>query len=306
MKPWETDETFLARWLSKSLTEEERAAFEASEEYETYVQTAQALDGFEVEDYDAKAAYAALKARIDAQRPQAKTIAFRPLPYVAIAAAFILLAGLIYWQTRPTVVVMEEVVASARQELSLPDGSRLDMQAGSLLRYNKAGWEENRSIYFEGKAYFDITEGKRFDIELRQGQVRILGTRFDILELGDSLLVNCYEGRVQVESGGEQTILTAGLTVIALPGSAMIKDSTALSQPLWLSDFVELNNIPLSSAIKQLEEIYQIEISGDYEEKMLTRAAFPTNDLDVALQQVLGSFSITYTIDSSGNVIVVE
>ncbi|MEL6699133.1 MAG: FecR family protein [Bacteroidota bacterium] len=300
MNPWETDDTFLSRWLNDQLTAEELKAFQASPDYQDYVATAQSLDTFDVGTYDAQAALKTLNQRIEEAKNATPVRRLQPLWYYAAAAAIVLLIVGVWLVRNLDGSNMQEYIAQQAQQVDLPDGTRIDLQAGSTLRYDAGDWENNRKVSLEGEAYFDVAKGKKFDIQLPQGSVRILGTRFHITESPDTLAVVCYEGRVQVHAFGKEAILTAGRGLLATQDGIPRLDTTSLIQPLWLSDNVNLKNVTLGDALAQLSEIYKVTFEGIYEADMiLSNVNFPVNDLQTALAQVLGSAEKAYTLDTS-------
>lgn len=303
MKPWEADDTFLSRWLNEELTPEELQAFEASSDYADYVRTARALDAFEVGDYDAQAALKQVKQRL--QPTVVKPLrTSRSWYYAAAAVVLLLISFTAIWYLNQDSSI--EILAQENQEISLPDGSIIQLEAGSLVRYSDEDWEENRSVFLQGQAYFEVEKGKKFDILLEQGQVQILGTSFNIIEKQDTLRVVCYTGKVSVDAFGEKTILNPGEAVTAIKNAAPITEATSLAQPLWLSNRIRLQDIPLGEVISQLTEIYGFGFIGNYDSDALFNGTFPTDDLEAALLQVFGPFSLTYQIDTSRNAIILE
>ena len=317
MNAWETDDTFLARWLSGELTEQEQQEFETSEDYELYVRTVADMDQLEVGPYEVEGSFDRLKARIHgAEQGGADVRDLKPrrspnrIWYYALAAS-ILLIGIIWWQwggiaKRPPLM---EVIATEQMDITLPDASQVQLQPGSLLRYDSTKWGdgEEREIFLQGQAYFDVAAGSLFEVELEQGSVEVLGTRFQVREANDTLEVSCYEGKVRVEAFDTQEIpLNAGQTARFVKGVSPALSTTSLQQPSWLSPVIQLTDTPLQTVLIQLSEIYGVRFLGAVEEKELFSGAYPTNDLEVALQQVLGPFGLTYDLDIEQHVVIIN
>ncbi|MEL6670856.1 MAG: FecR domain-containing protein [Bacteroidota bacterium] len=306
MKPWETDETFLSRWLNGELTEAEKQTFEADPEYASYVATAQALQPFEVAPYQEKAELEKVMQRIKTQPEKAaKTVPFRRNWWVAAAAILLVLIGFAWWQfgsqSSPT-----EILAEERMDISLPDGSTIVLPAGSKVSYLPDDWANHRLVKLEGEAFFQVAKGQRFDIELKQGKVSILGTSFSIDERPDTVEVVCFTGRVQVEAFGEKHLLEKGMGVLAVRQQAALMQQTSLSQPTWLADKVQLQNVPLREALDQLREIYQLEITGAVDQEKIVNTVFPVDDVETALSQVLGPLNLVYQLDTTQKIVIIE
>lgn len=308
MKAWETDETFLARWLNDQLTQEELQAFEASPEYESYVATAKALQPFEVAPFDQEAALGQLMERVQKHKTQNKSATTIPLYrrwYFATAAAVVLILLAFVWLQSGGEAAQTELFAENREQLRLPDGSLIELQKGSRVRYPKKEWEENRAVYLEGEAYFEVEKGERFDIYLKQGKVSVLGTSFLISERADTLSVVCFTGKVQVEAFGASQILEKGESVLTIKDQSPQLLTTVLPQPIWLAENIKLEDVSLGLVVQQIEELYQIQIEGEFDPELRFNPIFPVNDLNTALSQVFGPFSIEYQLDTSRNVVVI-
>ncbi len=309
MKPWEDDETFLARWLDGSLTAEELRAFEESPDYEYYVKTAGALDNFELEPYDTSAAFDKLHQRIqEAKGPEVRTLPqasnSKSWMYYAAAACVVGFIGL--WVAFFADSSVEVLAADASERVAFPDGSEAMVSKGSSIRYEANSWDEARKVDLSGEAYFEVEKGVEFSVEVANGRVVVLGTRFNVEEEDDKLLVTCYSGKVRVEAFGEQHILTKGQSVVALVDAADQTSETDLVQPIWISPNVSLKDVPLGEVLDQLEEIYGVQFSGEFDRNLPFSGSFPNSDLDVALAQVFRPFNLNFSIDQSSKTITVE
>ncbi|MDW3645533.1 MAG: FecR family protein [Bacteroidia bacterium] len=304
MKAWETDETFLSRWLSGELTEEELRSFKASPEYESYVATAEALKPFEVGEYDETAELGKVMKRIQSEKQEeGKVVSLGRIWYFAAAAVIILLIGF-FWLRQGEQIVAKEILAEKREQVVLPDQSSIELQAGSFLSYAASDWENNREVFLKGEAFFEVEKGEKFDIKLKDGTVSILGTSFLITEMEDSLEVVCFSGKVQVEAYGFKEILEAGEKVLAVKDKSPERTETALVQPLWLSSNIRLTDAPLSVVLMQLEEIYGVQFTGSIDQQNVFTGNFPTGDLETALAQVLGPFNIEYELDEARTLVI--
>ncbi|MBQ0740845.1 FecR domain-containing protein, partial [Aquimarina celericrescens] len=82
----------------------------------------------------------------------------------------------------------------------LPDGSFVDLNAGSELTHQRFFWSQNREITLQGEGYFKVTSGTNFTVTTSLGKIEVLGTQFNIKEREKLFEVNCYEGRVKVST----------------------------------------------------------------------------------------------------------
>lgn len=86
--------------------------------------------------------------------------------------------------------------------LVLSDGTKVWLNAGSLIRYPAEFTGNERRVDFEGEAYFEVAPDKERPFRIMTGnqQVEVLGTSFGITsyEEDPAILTTLVEGRVQV------------------------------------------------------------------------------------------------------------
>ena len=121
--------------------------------------------------------------------------------YSLTAAAAILVAGLFLFQPEKSEapaaapVLAQEVSTKngSKTSLILPDGSKVWLNAGSKLVYDKQFGQKLREVRLTGEAYFDVTHDKSrpFIIHTDQMDIRVLGTAFN---------VKCYPGEGKTEA----------------------------------------------------------------------------------------------------------
>ena len=103
-------------------------------------------------------------------------------------------------------VVWKEVRTAARslpQTILLPDGSSVQMNASSFLRYPENFGKKSREVYLDGEAFFDIIGDERrpFTVHTEHQAIKVLGTRFNVLGYSsDSYAVTTLvTGKIKLE-----------------------------------------------------------------------------------------------------------
>ncbi|MBO9635789.1 MAG: FecR domain-containing protein, partial [Chitinophagaceae bacterium] len=114
-----------------------------------------------------------------------------------IAVAIIIITGIIVttWpvfqsndkeKERPSVDMGYHVIKvppRSNQELTLPDGSYVSLNAGSTLRYPDTFSCDNRVVELDGEAYFDIKhldDNIPFYVITKEQEIKVTGTKFNI------------------------------------------------------------------------------------------------------------------------------
>ena len=80
----------------------------------------------------------------------------------------------------------------------MPDGSSVNLNAGSELEYTSFNWKKNRVLSLGGEAFFKVKKGKTFTVITKEGNVKVLGTQFKVKSREKLYEVTCFEGKVQV------------------------------------------------------------------------------------------------------------
>ncbi|MCX2744402.1 FecR domain-containing protein [Mangrovivirga sp. M17] len=287
------DDTFLARWLNNELTDEERKAFESSEEFKKYQKIIAATDNIEQEPFDEESALRNIKSRTNKFSVKPKNSQTYWWYGAAAAVAIFVFAFLFFYQ--PTTLV--KTAHGEMDEVALPDGSLVRLNANSSLEFNESKWSENRVVQLNGEAFFDVEKGVKFSVNTSAGRVTVLGTEFNVTQLNGYLRVACYEGRVLVESGKEKTELSEGM-VVQVVNDKIQYTETEESSPAWTTNNSEFNNTPVKYVFITLENQYGVKVDySDLKQEMTFTGRFPNDDLKIALQIISGSLGLEYKQD---------
>lgn len=110
----------------------------------------------------------------------------------------------------------KEYLASNKiqNDILLPDNSKISLDANTSI--NVKYYKDKRVVKLsDGKAIFDVTSNKTqpFIINTKRINVKVLGTKFEVVNLENKLQVNVLEGKVQVSKAlddKELAIVTKG------------------------------------------------------------------------------------------------
>ncbi|MFD1186779.1 FecR family protein [Pontibacter rugosus] len=98
-------------------------------------------------------------------------------------------------------------------KISLSDGSQVWLNANSELRYPKKFYGEQREVYLEGEAFFEVARDttKPFIIHAEHLKTQVLGTSFNIRAYkgASQASVSVSSGKVAVTEGNDQVLLVA-------------------------------------------------------------------------------------------------
>ncbi len=150
--------------------------------------------------------------------------------------------------------------------LLLADGTTVYLNAESELRFPKQFNGKYRKVYLEGEGYFDVRRNEKqpFIVEVKQVEVRVLGTSFGVRAyMGEeNVLTTLVQGRVNVEAGGKQVELSPGqqadfnreenrLTVAEVDVEQYVS---------WKDGRLVFDNKPLEFILEELSRWYSFDV----------------------------------------------
>lgn len=204
---------------------------------------------------------------------------------ISVAAVLVLVLGsglLIRFYTRTVTSPLGQHMVTV-----LPDGSSVEMNAGSKISFKPLWWAFSREVHFEGEAFFTVEKGRPFQVVSSLGTTRVLGTSFNVYARESHYKVTCYTGKVRVVSTGTGH----SLDLTAKEEASVNVDGTLRLTPVeqntapWMEDRFLFSGTPLGMVIDEIERQYNIDIQiekdlGD----LLYSGNFTTN---MSVNQVL-------------------
>ena len=302
MEKWQDDDTFLSKWLNDELSEEEKRQFESSEAGKDFIKLISASELIAAPSYDVEDGLRQLQSSIEGlDTTPVRPLYLRPTTWMAVAACIALLIVASVVLNGPDTEIYAGI---GQQELvELPDGSEVRLHANSTLSYDAESWAEERKLELEGEAFFDVTKGSTFTVQTSLGDITVLGTSFNVRNRGEQLTVSCYTGKVNVQSGSFDEILTPGKrAIVDSDGSGNTSTFESAEKPTWMNGITSLEEVPFEETLEELKSLYDLDITydGAYDTVRYT-GSFPHNDPEIAIQLILDPLSIRYTFDKNSN-----
>ncbi|MDO5663732.1 MAG: DUF4974 domain-containing protein [Bacteroidia bacterium] len=198
----------------------------------------------------------------------------RLLQYWQTAAAILIFALLsslyfyIFHNNRKTPDLIEQYVPIAEMHhVTLPDGSRVQLNSQSILLYPETFDGRSRSVYLMGEANFKVTPDteKPFIVKSSDFQVTVLGTEFDVFAYPeDSVLrATVISGSVKVEYNNLETatVLSPGqqLAYNKHTKQDLINSPDMLDATAWQRGELVFRSTTLKEIITILERKYPYE-----------------------------------------------
>lgn len=190
-------------------------------------------------------------------RPPVKSNAhhFARLYYYAAAIVLIFIIPMIYTRT---------IVSQRGEHISyvLPDGSGVTLNADSKLIYKPLMWPLKREVRMDGEAYFEVEKkGTKFLVKSKNGVVKVLGTKFNVLSRGEIYRVSCISGKVQVISGGEAILEKGRIAFRGKDGTLVVEEMGEVKKNIsWREGIFYFRSALLEDVINEISRQYDISI----------------------------------------------
>lgn len=257
--------------------------------------------------------------------PQRRVLRFPAQQFVKsvyrIAAVLIVVAlvlgGIFYYTsqqdtnrlTTAWVVIENRPSSDVRvKPVTLPDGTKVWLNAGSTLRYPSPFVGEMRDVQLTGEAFFDVAEdaARPFIVHTSDLDVKVLGTAFNVKSYpGDGTTeAVLVRGSVQVE----KLSFLKKERVKMIPNERIVysRETSELSKTAvdpnhfigWKDGTLRFDNEPMSSVIPVLERWYSIKIStNDNNLGCRLTAEIHQETLEDMLRLLAQSTGVSYSID---------
>ena len=261
----------------------------------------------------------------------------RTLAYVASVVLLLGIASVLYVSQNETPAKQGEILAGGEVEvpygskslITLPDGSKVWVNAGSKMSYPADFGVTSRNVYLTGEAYFDVVKMEEipFYVSTDVLKIKVHGTTFNVKAYTDD---NCVETtldrgvisiirndapdhEISVEPKHKITILrdTKKHPVSSAPAAtaAIISSNSSEDQDIqelnsteaitaWKDNRLVFEQEPLWSVAKQLERRYDVQIRFNNEKIKSLRytAAIKEMPIDQVLKAISLSSPINYNI----------
>ena len=304
----------LLLWVAES--EENRLYFNALKDpYEVWNLTDFAMP--ELDEADVEAALDAVNAKIDAvEETETKVVQMpwlrRNYKYVSGVAAAFLIALFVGFLVRNNFNSTVTYAYNGQNESSyiLPDNTSVNFNSESSLSYTKHFAESDRSVDFEGVAYFDVAKDENlpFVLHCNNMDVEVLGTSFllNAEKNAERYTLDLYTGKVKMTAfdkkgnilsvteinPGERGVWNATANELKAMSYSEVKEDELLTEHVLV-----FNNEKLSKIVEALEYIYKVEIDlgESCASKKLTARFSDDESIDEVLETIALVSEVTVT-----------
>ena len=207
-----------------------------------------------------------------------------------------------------------EAPAGSKTYITLPDSSKVWLNAKSKISFDENFGEDNRFLKLEGEAFFDVVKDNvPFRVETPLYTVAVLGTAFNIKAYSDddNVSTTLVRGRVNIEYitplGATQVMqLKPNEKIVASradTGNASARNYTfnhergidAENETSWKDGWLSVKGESLYELARKIERLHDIKINFESEELKTYRYTGRLRQL--SLEQVLKALALTSPVE---------
>lgn len=232
----------------------------------------------------------------------------RKLRWLAAAVLIIMIGSAALYQNLINGNALQTYSTQNAQRLRvlLPDGSQVELNAASEIKFPKSFADSIRLVMFSGQGYFEVTPDRRpFIVQTENAQVRVLGTKFDLKSRRRKTQLVVKEGIVALRSAvaaAESNVMVRANEMSLCFDNLPPQKPERVNAEYWLgwlrNKFV-FEKMPLQEAVEELQRFYDFEIRlADPELGKLTiTGEFEQEPLEDILPVICRALNLKYRID---------
>ena len=197
------------------------------------------------------------------------------------------------------------------RKLTLPDGSFIQLNGGSSIRFAEHLSGMKREIEITGEAYCKVAKDKArpFIVTIGDYKIEVLGTTFNVNDYKEDqyLTVALVEGKVTVrQSQGGNVLLEPGKMVSfnKVTHEHVQTEFDVRDLIGWKDKIFEFDNTPLIEVIKKLERRYGVtfETTGTDLSRFRINAKFDNDKLQTIMKAIEYGTGLTCTVQNTNHV----
>ncbi|WP_256006006.1 FecR family protein [Pedobacter deserti] len=149
-------------------------------------------------------------------------------------------------------------------ELTLPDKSKVWLNAASELTYQAALGADTRRVRLTGEAYFKIArdEKRPFIVESGSQQVEVLGTAFNVNAYADEPVIRTtlIEGSVKLADRNSSAMLVPGQQATNRNGTVSISTANTALATAWKDNNFAFDRLSIGQIMRMISRWYNVEV----------------------------------------------
>lgn len=192
--------------------------------------------------------------------------------------------------------------------VTLPDGTLVNMNAATTIRYHKNNFTVDRKLeLLKGEIFIHITKhgAPQFIVDMGKVDAKDIGTSFNVLRNDEKVEIIIADGSVALRhlNSNQQVLLKKGQLGFYNVKTEQLKsaNNTNINYKAWIDKKFIFNEMPFEEVTGELEKVYQttITINGDKLKHRKLTARLHYQSLDSAMAVISASMQCKVTKDKN-------
>jgi hypothetical protein len=147
-------------------------------------------------------------------------------------------------------------------KVTLPDGSKVMLNAMSELKFPVSFAGNERLVSLKGEAYFEVAKDatRPFKVKLNESDVEVLGTHFNISAYNQTARTTLLEGSVKVSNGKSVDILTPGKQALSDQQNIAVSKGDVEKAVAWCKGDFYFSNDALEPVLIEISRWYDLKL----------------------------------------------
>lgn len=191
--------------------------------------------------------------------------------------------------------------------LALSDGTIVNLNSGSELKYPVQFAGDTRTVRISGEAYFEVAEDAAhpFIVETEGVKVKVLGTGFNVMAYPDDAesVVTLVHGKVGIQTDRQQLVLRPDEQYVCQTETweGTVREVDAAQYISWKEGILNFDQMPLDELARKLGRWYDVEFFFPSEplKRLKFSGAFKKyNDLRYVLNIIEELTDVQFVVDN--------
>lgn len=168
--------------------------------------------------------------------------------------------------TKEVVYNKISIPRGGQYQITLPDGTKVWLNAASSLRFPAAFTGKLREVELTGEAYFEVAQAANmpFQVKVKDMKIAVLGTQFNINAYDDEAMISTtlVSGSVNVIKGQATRMLRPGQQAqLTAQGVLEVSDRADMEAILaWKNGRFLFDGTPIELVMRQISRWYNVDV----------------------------------------------
>ncbi|MDR0332763.1 MAG: FecR domain-containing protein [Dysgonamonadaceae bacterium] len=185
------------------------------------------------------------------------------LPILSVFGVYHFISNQKWYSENPVVITVPK---GEKAEVTLADGSRVQINSASSLTYSRCFNRKERRVQLVGEAFFEVAQNKKrpFIVETTEMEIRAIGTAFNVRSYTEDSAVSVIlvEGKVKVSTSDQETILSENQRATLYKSTRKLTTDVVRASDftIWTNSSLYFDNQSFDEIAHTLSRVFDVEI----------------------------------------------